>query len=59
MSASLVGSEMCIRDSWHPCVAIHEAPAGPGDREAKFGRSRGCGGSVCLASSHRLSLIHI
>eukprot|EP00969_Alexandrium_andersonii_P109432 4827774-Alexandrium_andersonii.AAC.1 len=34
MSASLVGSEMCIRDSYYPFVATHLALADTGQDDA-------------------------
>eukprot|EP00969_Alexandrium_andersonii_P089892 3969312-Alexandrium_andersonii.AAC.1 len=48
MSASLVGSEMCIRDS-RDCAATGAWQAAPTARDA-LGRSHGRGAGNCAAS---------
>eukprot|EP00969_Alexandrium_andersonii_P076722 3382903-Alexandrium_andersonii.AAC.1 len=60
MSASLVGSEMCIRD--RPCPPRRPLPSGTPASPGLF-RAPACGGSPCPEPPARrpfsLSLIHI
>eukprot|EP00969_Alexandrium_andersonii_P312225 13794756-Alexandrium_andersonii.AAC.1 len=53
MSASLVGSEMCIRDSSSPCYCgCCKAPPRGGAPRRRFRRSPGPGGNVPVSYTH-------